>query len=172
MAQVTPARPPARTPAPAPATDAADVAAPSPNAYLTSLLLHTLRVTTTDGRMFVGEFKCTDRDRNLILACTNEFRWVGHDAAKTLTTTSTTTVTTITTTTTSATSVGDETSRLLPTDTATEVETGMVTIIEANPNMGATEPQLQRRYLGLVVVPGEVIVKIELEEKKGGGGRR
>lgn len=29
-------------------------------AYLTSLLNKTLRVTTSDERMFLGEFKCTD----------------------------------------------------------------------------------------------------------------
>ena len=28
--------------------------------YLTSLLNKTLRVTTTDTRMFLGQFKCTD----------------------------------------------------------------------------------------------------------------
>ena len=31
--------------------------------YLTSLLNKTLRVTTTDTRMFLGQFKCTDSVR-------------------------------------------------------------------------------------------------------------
>ncbi|RPA87198.1 hypothetical protein BJ508DRAFT_410738 [Ascobolus immersus RN42] len=42
--------------------------------FLTSLLLKTIRVHTKDGRVFVGTFKCTDRDLNIILSETSEFR--------------------------------------------------------------------------------------------------
>jgi len=41
---------------------------------LESLVTRTLRVTTKDTRMFVGELKCTDRDMNLILSKTHEYR--------------------------------------------------------------------------------------------------
>ncbi|CAK7273344.1 hypothetical protein SEPCBS57363_005605 [Sporothrix epigloea] len=42
--------------------------------YLQSLLNKHLVVHTTDGRMFRGEFKCTDPDRNLVLAHATEYR--------------------------------------------------------------------------------------------------
>ncbi|KAF3077723.1 hypothetical protein TWF225_002116 [Orbilia oligospora] len=45
-----------------------------PDALLHSFITKTLRVTTNDTRMFVGELKCTDRDANLILARTHEYR--------------------------------------------------------------------------------------------------
>ncbi|PSS15296.1 hypothetical protein M430DRAFT_77564, partial [Amorphotheca resinae ATCC 22711] len=43
-------------------------------AYLTSLLHKTLRVTTSDARMFLGQFRCTDSDLNIILTSTFEYR--------------------------------------------------------------------------------------------------
>ncbi|KAF3909271.1 hypothetical protein ABW20_dc0106871 [Dactylellina cionopaga] len=46
----------------------------SPEALLQAFITKTLRVTTKDTRMFVGELKCTDRDANLILARTHEYR--------------------------------------------------------------------------------------------------
>ncbi|KAI9690598.1 MAG: hypothetical protein M1820_009993 [Bogoriella megaspora] len=42
--------------------------------YLSSLLNKTLHVHTNDNRIFVGQFKCTDKDRNIILATTQEYR--------------------------------------------------------------------------------------------------
>ncbi|KAJ5041818.1 uncharacterized protein L3040_005384 [Drepanopeziza brunnea f. sp. 'multigermtubi'] len=84
----------------------------SPEAYLSSLFNRTLRVTTTDTRMFLGHFKCTDSDRNIILAQTHEYR--------------------------------------LP-PPPKDIQPGQVM-------------DMTSRYLGLVVVPGEHIVKIELEE--------
>ncbi|KAI4133062.1 MAG: hypothetical protein LQ347_002314 [Umbilicaria vellea] len=42
--------------------------------YLRSLLGKQLHVCTTDTRMFVGEFKCTDNERNVILSRTYEYR--------------------------------------------------------------------------------------------------
>ncbi|KAK6347216.1 hypothetical protein TWF696_007289 [Orbilia brochopaga] len=43
-------------------------------ALLHSFITKRLRVTTKDTRMFVGELKCTDRDANLILSRTHEYR--------------------------------------------------------------------------------------------------
>jgi N-alpha-acetyltransferase 38, NatC auxiliary subunit len=45
--------------------------------FLTPLLLKTIRVSTKDNRVFVGAFKCTDRDCNIILANTQEYRIEG-----------------------------------------------------------------------------------------------
>ncbi|KFY17606.1 hypothetical protein V492_00535 [Pseudogymnoascus sp. VKM F-4246] len=84
--------------------------------YLNGLLNKSLRVTTTDKRMFLGEFKCTDSDRNIILAHTYEYRLPSESS--------------------------------LPQTS----ETGSVTL------------EMTSRYLGLVVVPGEHITKIELEQ--------
>ncbi|KUJ18936.1 uncharacterized protein LY89DRAFT_780906 [Mollisia scopiformis] len=78
--------------------------------YLASLLGKTLRVTTTDTRMFLGQFKCTDSDQNIILSQTFEYR--------------------------------------LP---------------PPPKEPGTTTQDLTSRYLGLVVVPGEYITKVEVE---------
>ncbi|KNE70059.1 hypothetical protein AMAG_20225 [Allomyces macrogynus ATCC 38327] len=57
------------TPPPVPprATGPAAVATP-----LHALLEQVLRVHVTDGRVFAGKLKCTDRDRNLVLSETVE----------------------------------------------------------------------------------------------------
>ncbi|KAL1903483.1 hypothetical protein Sste5346_000110 [Sporothrix stenoceras] len=66
------------TPAPAVAgaTSSANAAAirEESRAYLQTLLNKNLLVHTTDGRMFRGEFKCTDPDRNIVLAHATEYR--------------------------------------------------------------------------------------------------
>lgn len=41
---------------------------------LKGLLRRTLRVTTTDGRIFIGTFVGTDTQLNILLASTDEFR--------------------------------------------------------------------------------------------------
>ncbi|KAK6527115.1 hypothetical protein TWF281_010307 [Arthrobotrys megalospora] len=86
-----------------------------PDALLHSFITKTLRVTTNDTRMFVGELKCTDRDSNLILARTHEYR--------------------------------------LP---------------KFNPEDLGRKVDLTSRYLGLVVVMGVDIRRIEVEEIGGG----
>ncbi|KAH7327300.1 hypothetical protein BKA65DRAFT_539930 [Rhexocercosporidium sp. MPI-PUGE-AT-0058] len=86
-------------------------------AYLHSLISKTLRVTTTDTRMFLGQFKCTDSDRNIILSHTYEYR------------------------------------RPPPP--------------KSTPSSSSTSPvvlDMTSRFLGLVVVPGEYITRIEVEE--------
>ncbi|RSL64086.1 hypothetical protein CEP54_004851 [Fusarium duplospermum] len=87
--------------------------------YLSGILNKNLRVYTTDGRLFWGALKCTDPDRNIVLAHTYEYRQPSSrqraEAAE---------------------EAGGETIKL---------------------DMGS-------RYLGLVVVPGHHIVKMEVEE--------
>jgi N-alpha-acetyltransferase 38, NatC auxiliary subunit len=113
--------------------------------FLTSLLNKNLRVVTTDGRMFWGQFKCTDtvwslkpgkklqfcrilltffsfrkQDQNVILAHTYEYRQPSIKAR-----------------------------------------------MEAAQSAAGTDKVLvdmTSRHLGLVVVPGKYIVKIEVEE--------
>ncbi|KAH8588406.1 LSM domain-containing protein [Bisporella sp. PMI_857] len=82
--------------------------------YLGSLLNKSLRITTADARMFLGQFKCTDSDRNIILAQTFEYR--------------------------------------LP--PRPKISEGQHTV----------SLDITSRYLGLVVVPGDYITKIEVEE--------
>ncbi|KAL1998561.1 hypothetical protein VTN02DRAFT_5968 [Thermoascus thermophilus] len=95
--------------------------------YLESLLGRTLRVHTTDTRMFVGTFKCTDTDRNIILAGTYEFRFPSPSAIQQAAAAA-------------ATPDGQDASR----DTI--------------------KLDLSSRLIGLVVVPGQHITRIELEE--------
>ncbi|KAI9674251.1 MAG: hypothetical protein M1829_003798 [Trizodia sp. TS-e1964] len=81
-------------------------------AFLESLLGKTLRITTTDTRIFLGGMKCTDKDRNIILSRAYEYR--------------------------------------CPPISSVSVE---------NPIADMTS-----RFLGLVVIPGQYIIKIEVEE--------
>ncbi|KAL1957617.1 hypothetical protein VTO42DRAFT_5728 [Malbranchea cinnamomea] len=90
--------------------------------YLNSLLGKTLRVHTSDSRLFVGTFKCTDNERNIILEATHEYR---HPSAEAL----------------------------------SEAATQHATSQEGNVKLNMTS-----RFIGLVVVPGQYITKIELEE--------
>ncbi|PUU77846.1 hypothetical protein B9Z19DRAFT_1085394 [Tuber borchii] len=86
----------------------------------------TMRITTTDTRVFVGELKCTDKDKNLILAQTHEYRYPTRNGLR------------------------------------AEVESGEGVVEE-----GKVKLTLKSRYIGLIVVPGEFIVKIEVEEGQG-----
>ncbi|KAF8428201.1 hypothetical protein EV426DRAFT_332360 [Tirmania nivea] len=125
---------------------------PANSPFLNSLILRTLRITATDGRWFVGVLKCTDKDRNLILDRTHEYRSgeVGGEPASAFSTTTTTTTTT--------------------TGEGVLME-GPEGSVEISAGEGVGERSVRgvtSRYLGLVVVPGEVIVKVEVEERKGG----
>ncbi|KAF8432877.1 hypothetical protein BGX38DRAFT_1276403 [Terfezia claveryi] len=132
---------------------------PANNSFLNSLILRTLKVTATDGRWFVGVLKCTDKDRNLILERTQEYR-AGKDEGRGATPSASTTTTTTTTTTTATT----EGSLLM------EGPEGSVEISAGGEVGERNVGGVTSRFLGLVVVPGEVIVKVEVEEKKGGLG--
>ncbi|EED15187.1 conserved hypothetical protein [Talaromyces stipitatus ATCC 10500] len=93
--------------------------------YLQSLLGRNLRIHTTDTRMFVGIFKCTDMDRNVILANTFEYR--------------------------------------LPSQTAVQAAAAAETVSTPDAT-GKFKMDMTSRFIGLVVVPGQYITKIELEE--------
>ncbi|ORZ40064.1 hypothetical protein BCR44DRAFT_105287, partial [Catenaria anguillulae PL171] len=43
-------------------------------AALSKVIDTEVRVTVTDGRVFIGMLRCTDRDRNLVVADTMEYR--------------------------------------------------------------------------------------------------
>ncbi|KAK5132112.1 hypothetical protein LTR08_000363 [Meristemomyces frigidus] len=90
--------------------------------YLASYLNQTLHLHTTDGRMFVGQMKCTDRDRNIILAMTHEYRQP---------------------------SKSDIT--LAAERHAREGRAGNVKV------------DMKKRFVGLVVVPGEYVTRMEVE---------
>jgi len=99
--------------------------------YLESLLGRTLRIQTTDTRLFVGLFKCSDNDRNLILANTYEYRFprpAGLEDANI-----------------------PQRSPAAPAE-GNDGDGGVVTV------------DMTSRFIGLVVVPGQYITKIELAE--------
>ncbi|KAK7743603.1 hypothetical protein SLS53_004138 [Cytospora paraplurivora] len=89
--------------------------------FLESLLNNKLRIHTTDGRMFWGDFKCTDPDCNIVLAYTYEYR---QPSAQQL----------------------------------------LKAAEKAGADVKNIKLEMTHRYLGLVVVPGEHIVRIEKEE--------
>jgi len=91
--------------------------------YLESLLGRNLRAHTTDGRMFLGEFKCTDNESNIILAKTYEYRLPSEKAKREAL---------------ERAAAGDKTSG---------------------------KADMTSRFVGLVVVPGKHIVKLEVEQK-------
>ncbi|KJZ77445.1 hypothetical protein HIM_03169 [Hirsutella minnesotensis 3608] len=87
--------------------------------YLQSLLNQNFRIVTTDGRLFWGAFKCTDPNKNVVLAHTYEYRQPS----------------------------ADNVHRQLR-----ETAEGTVAV------------EMTSRYLGLIVIPGHHIVKMELEQ--------
>ncbi|KAH8693744.1 hypothetical protein BGW36DRAFT_209924 [Talaromyces proteolyticus] len=91
-------------------------------AFLTSLLGRTLRIHTTDKRMFVGTFKCTDMNCNVILSTTFEYRFPSQAAIQ----------------------AAAETASTQSSD--------------------KFKLDMTSRLIGLVVVPGQHITKIEVEQ--------
>ncbi|KAL7273504.1 hypothetical protein RUND412_003642 [Rhizina undulata] len=89
--------------------------------FLQGFINRTLRITTTDKRMFVGELKCTDKDKNLILTKTHEYH------------------------------------------SPTENDLLSNAANAGADARGKLKLTLRSRYLGLVVIPGEYIVKVEEE---------
>ncbi|KAK5123368.1 hypothetical protein LTR85_002800 [Meristemomyces frigidus] len=90
--------------------------------YLTSFLNKTLHIHITDGRMFVGQMKCTDSERNIILAMTHEYRQPSQSDVK----------------------------------LAAERH-------EKAGRNGNVKVDMKKRFVGLVVVPGQYITKMEVE---------
>ncbi|KAF2113861.1 hypothetical protein BDV96DRAFT_118578 [Lophiotrema nucula] len=96
------------------------------NTYLSQFIGKNLRIHTSDDRVFGGQMKCTDKDRNIILALTYEYRAPPLEEIK--------------------------------------------KVVEASGTSSATV-NWSSRYVGLVVVPGTHVKKIEYEESaysKGG----
>ncbi|KAI0882163.1 uncharacterized protein GGS22DRAFT_170357 [Annulohypoxylon maeteangense] len=91
-------------------------------AFLRSLLNKNLCIYTTDGRLFIGTFKCTDTHRNVVLSLCYEYR---------------------------------QPSQQKIAEAAAAAESSGKDKLAAD---------MTSRYLGLVVVPGEHIVKMEVEE--------
>ncbi|KAK3720109.1 hypothetical protein LTR37_003932 [Vermiconidia calcicola] len=92
------------------------------SAYLTSFLNNTLHIHISDGRMFVGQLKCTDNERNIILAMTHEHRQPSQRDIR----------------------------------LAAEKH-------EQSGGSGNVKVDMKKRFVGLVVVPGKYIEKIEVE---------
>ncbi|KAJ5174947.1 uncharacterized protein N7482_000824 [Penicillium canariense] len=96
--------------------------------YLNGLLGRTLRIHATDGRMFVGLFKCTDAERNIILANSFEYRLPTTSAIQE--------------------AAAKETESW---DKTSETKSATVKV------------NMTSRLIGLIVIPGHHITKIELE---------
>jgi small nuclear ribonucleoprotein (snRNP)-like protein len=105
-------------------TTTAETAASNASTYLSTFLNRTLHVHTTDGRMFAGQMKCTDPERNIILSMTHEYREP---------------------------STGDV---ALAAERAGRSGSGSGKTVKVD---------MKKRFVGLVVVPGKYIRKIEVE---------
>jgi small nuclear ribonucleoprotein (snRNP)-like protein len=106
------------TNSPSPSTSTAEA-----TLYLSTFLNRTLHLHTTDGRMFAGQMKCTDPQRNIILSMTHEYR-----------------------------------------QPSTQDIQLAAQRHERSGKSGNVKVDLKKRFVGLVVVPGEYITKIEVEE--------
>ncbi|KAJ5676246.1 hypothetical protein N7462_009143 [Penicillium macrosclerotiorum] len=93
--------------------------------YLDGLLGRTLRIHTTDSRMFVGLFKCTDAERNIILANSFEYRF--------------------------------------PTASAIQEAAKAESWDQTPESPVSVKVSMTSRLVGLIVIPGRHITKIELE---------
>ncbi|CAO2647148.1 Nn.00g080700.m01.CDS01 [Neocucurbitaria sp. VM-36] len=87
--------------------------------WLSQFIGKNLRIHASDGRVFGGQMKCTDKDRNIILALAHEYR-------------------------------------------APSAETIRKAVEESG--IPSAPVPWNSRYVGLIVVPGQHIKKIELEE--------
>ncbi|CBY00213.1 hypothetical protein IAQ61_011143 [Plenodomus lingam] len=87
--------------------------------WLSQFIGKNLRIHASDGRVFAGQMKCTDKDRNIILALAHEYRAPSADVIR-----------------------------------KTVEESGE----------SAAQVPWNPRYVGLIVVPGHHITKIEFEE--------
>ncbi|EAS29302.3 LSM domain-containing protein [Coccidioides immitis RS] len=95
---------------------------PQAVSYLESLLNRTVRLHTSDTRLFVGLFKCTDNDRNIILSNTYEYRF------------------------------------------PTPVALNEAIAQQGSENQEVVKANMTSRFIGLVVVPGQHITKIEVDD--------
>ena len=105
--------------------------------FLRSVLGKTLRIETTDTRTFVGEFKCTDNVCENIMKETEHAAHMFQECNIILAQTY-------------------EYRRTRPTKTGNSSDT------DPTAETGSLDMS-SRRFLGLVVVPGQHIVKIEVE---------
>ncbi|KAL5115607.1 hypothetical protein ACEQ8H_006494 [Pleosporales sp. CAS-2024a] len=92
-------------------------------AWLEQFIGKNVRIHASDGRVFGGQIKCTDKDRNVILALAYEYR----------------------------------------APSAHVIRKAMQHAGHASASASASVPWTNR-YVGLVVVPGHHITKIEFEE--------
>ncbi|ESZ92465.1 hypothetical protein SBOR_7128 [Sclerotinia borealis F-4128] len=127
--------------------------------YLHSLLNKILLVHTTDNRMFRGEFKCTDSDLNIILSEVYEYRI----PPSILESPATSPPSTSTSTTTSTSTVNPHLDHSTSPPPAPRSPTDPSQPLTSTPTP-LSPPTLHPRWLGLVVVPGAHITRIELEQ--------
>ncbi|KAI1392764.1 uncharacterized protein F4822DRAFT_425971 [Hypoxylon trugodes] len=92
--------------------------------FLKSLINKNLRIYTTDGRLFIGTFKCTDTHSNVVLSLTYEYRQPSQQ----------------------------------------KLAEAAAAAAAAGSGQATVTADMTSRYLGLVVIPGEHIVKMEVEQ--------
>ncbi|KAK3489509.1 uncharacterized protein B0T23DRAFT_203273 [Neurospora hispaniola] len=128
--------------------------------WLNSLLNKNLRVSVTDGRMFWGQFKCVDAESNIILHSAYEYRFPTSSQVAAAVTSSSVTPTPTGTTITSSSAL----SAPSDSDPSATPQEAYESATSTSSSSGKVKVDLTSRHLGLVVIPGQYITKIELEE--------
>ncbi|KAK8195228.1 hypothetical protein HDK77DRAFT_163662 [Phyllosticta capitalensis] len=98
--------------------------------FLAQFINRPLRIHVSDGRMFLGQMRCTDKDRNVILAQTHEYRQPSASAVR---------------------------DALASPDAASSSDAN-------SSSASSVKLHMTSRFVGLVVVPGQYITKIEYEQ--------
>ncbi|KAE8440527.1 hypothetical protein EG329_007273 [Mollisiaceae sp. DMI_Dod_QoI] len=138
--------------------------------FLTSLLGKNLRITTTDTRMFLGQFKCTDSVRLLSFFLSIIHSYYPTKSSPSIPNSQSQPPTPKLTPPSSPQDQNIILSqtfeyRLPPTPKSTSTPTNPTSSSSTSTSVPETITQdLTSRYLGLIVVPGEYITKIEVEE--------
>ncbi|KAK7544532.1 uncharacterized protein J3D65DRAFT_23988 [Phyllosticta citribraziliensis] len=99
--------------------------------FLSQFVGRNLRIHVSDGRMFIGQMRCTDKDRNTILAQTHEYRQPSAHALR---------------------------------DALSSPEAASSASLSNPSSAASVKLQMTSRFVGLVVVPGQYITKIEYEQ--------
>ncbi|KAK3396572.1 hypothetical protein B0T20DRAFT_481553 [Sordaria brevicollis] len=137
--------------------------------WLNTLINKNLRVSVTDGRMFWGQFKCVDAESNIILQSCYEYRFptpsqIAAAAAAVVNQQQQPPSSSTTITSGSALQAPSDPSTVPTPETTNPSSADLEQAYDKAAAAGKLKMDLSSRSLGLVVIPGQYITKIELEE--------
>ncbi|KAF9945023.1 hypothetical protein BGZ70_004121 [Mortierella alpina] len=116
-------------------------------AKLRSLLNRSTRIVITDGRLFVGQFMCIDHSKNIILSGAYESRPKAPSSSSS----------------THRSQVASPTLQSRPSATTSSEDPGAASLKSILRNKKEEAGKPQQRFVGLVMIPGQHIVKAEMD---------